>query len=60
MRLRMEDFHKNYYTGGLPKKVGGKLVQFADSREAWQEKKGVVFLRGGGGGGDAPMHTSFS
>ena len=41
---------KNHYIGGLPKKRGGGLGQFVDSRGGLGKKEGVVFLSGGGGG----------
>ena len=37
---------KNQYRGGIAKKGGPG--QFADLREGWQKKGGVVFLRGRG------------
>ena len=46
---------KNQYIGGdLPKK-GEEVEQFADLREGFGEKEGVLFLREGGV--DTPMLT---
>ena len=39
---------KQYNVGGLPKKGGGDLEQFANLRGGLEEKKGLMFLRGGG------------
>ena len=38
---------KPIYIGGLPKKGGGGLGQFADLRGGLGKKEGVVFLMGG-------------
>ena len=39
----------------MPKRKG--LGEFADLRGNLARKRGGVFERGGGGGGDAPMHA---
>ena len=39
--------HKKQYTRGISEKKGGEgLGHFADLRGGWQERGGVVFLRG--------------
>ena len=44
-----EALHENQYTGGGCFKRG--LGLFADLRKGLEKKRGMVFLRGGGGGG---------
>ena len=50
---------KNQYRGGNCLKRGGGLGQFADLKGGGglARKRGVVFLKGGRGGVDTPMHN---